>query len=103
MEKIISAKSATLSDKAQFEKAKIYHKKKKFSSALDSFAELIEKYPQSFYCARAEKLIGDIYQYDLGDKPKAIQAYEKVLKDYPRSPFVDEVRERLKELKEGSS
>ena len=103
LEKIISAKSASLSDKAQFEKAQIYRKRKKFSSALDSFAELIEKYPQSFYCARAEKLIGDIYQYDLGDKPKAIQAYEKVLKDYPRSPFVDEVRERLKELKEGSS
>ncbi|KPL01873.1 MAG: hypothetical protein AMJ73_09635 [candidate division Zixibacteria bacterium SM1_73] len=103
LEKIISAKSATLSDKAQFEKAKIYREKKKFSSALDSFRELIEKYPQSFYCAKAEKVIGDIYWYDLEDKPKAIQAYQKVLKDYPRSLFVDEVRERLKELKEGSS
>lgn len=103
LEKIIAAKSATLSDKAQFEKAKIYRKKKKFSSALDSFRELIEKYPHSFYCAKAEKVIGDIYWYDLEDKPKAIQAYQRVLKDYPRSLFVDEVRERLKELKEGSS
>ena len=103
LEQIISAKSPSLSDKAQFEKAKIYRKRKKFSSALDSFAELIEKYPESFYCAKAEKLMGDIYRYDLGDRPRAIQAYEKVLKDYPRSPFVDEVRESLKELKEGSS
>jgi len=103
LEKIISAKSKTLSDKAQFEKAKIYREKKKFSSALDFFQQLIKKYPQSFYCAKAEKLIGDIYWYDLEDKPKAIQAYQKVLKDYPRSLFVDEVRERLKELKEGSS
>ncbi len=103
LEKIISAKSASLSDKAQFEKARIYRKKKKFSSALDSFAELIEKYPQSFHCAKAEKLIGDIYRYDLGDDAKAIQAYERVLKDYPRSPIVDEVREKLKELKENSS
>ncbi|MCK4427262.1 MAG: tetratricopeptide repeat protein [candidate division Zixibacteria bacterium] len=103
LEKIISAKSATLSDKAQFEKAKIYRKKKKFSSALDVFEELIEKYPQSFYCAKAEKVIGDIYNYDLEDRPKAIRAYEKVLKDYPRSVFVDEVRGRLKELKKDSS
>jgi tetratricopeptide (TPR) repeat protein len=103
LEQIISAKSASLSDKAQFEKAKIYRKRRKFSSALDFFGELIEKYPESFYCAKAGKLIGDIYWYDLEDKPKAIQAYEKVLKVYPRSPFVDEVRESLKELKEGSS
>jgi tetratricopeptide (TPR) repeat protein len=103
LETIISAKSVSLSDKAQFEKAQIYRKRKKFSSALDSFAELIEKYPQSFYCAKAEKLMGDIYRYDLDDKARAIQAYEKVLRDYPRSPFVDEVRERLKEIKEDSS
>jgi tetratricopeptide (TPR) repeat protein len=102
LEKIISAKSANLSDKAQFEKAKIYREEKKFSSSLDAFRELIEKYPQSFYCANAQKLIGDIYSYDLTDQPKAIQAYEKVLKDYDRSLFVDEVREKLKELKKGS-
>lgn len=103
LEKIISAKSANLSDKAQFEKGEIYRKEKKFSSSLDAFQELIEKYPQSFYCAKAQKLMGDIYSYDLADKPKATQAYEKVLKDYPRSLFVDEVREKLKELNKGSS
>jgi len=102
LEKIISAKSANLSDKAQFEKAEIYRQEKKFSSSLDAFRELIEKYPQSFYCAKAQKLIGDIYSYNLADKPKAIQAYEKVLKDYDRSLFVDEVREKLQELKKGS-
>ena len=102
LEKIISAKSTTLSDKAQFEKAEIYREEKKFSSALEALRELIEKYPQSFYCAKAQKLIGDIFCYDLEDKPKAIQSYEKVLKDYGRSLFVDEVREKLKELKKGS-
>ncbi len=102
LEKIISAKSANLSDKAQFEKAEIYRKEKKFSSSLDALRELIEKYPQSFYCAKAQKLIGDIFCYDLEDKPKAVQAYEKVLKDYGRSLFVDEVREKLKELKKSS-
>jgi tetratricopeptide (TPR) repeat protein len=103
LEQIISAKSVNLSDKAQFQKAQIYRQEKKFSSSLDVFQELIEKYPQSFYCAQAQKLIGDIYRYDLVDEPKAIQAYEKVLKDFPRSLFVDEVREKLKELKKGSS
>jgi tetratricopeptide (TPR) repeat protein len=102
LERLISAKSATLSDKAQFEKAEIYRKEKKFSSSLEALRELIEKYPQSFYCAKAQKLIGDIFYYDLEDKPKAIQAYEKVLKDYGRSLFADEVREKLKELKKSS-
>jgi tetratricopeptide (TPR) repeat protein len=99
LDKIISSKSANLSDKAQFEKAEIYRKERKFSSSLDAFRELMEKYPQSFYCPHAQKSIGDIYSYDMEDKAKAIQAYEKVLKDYSRSLFVDEVRERLKELK----
>lgn len=103
LEKIISAKSANLSDKAQFEKAQIYRQKKEFSLALETLRDLIEKYPQSFYCAKAQKLMGDIYSYDLADKSKAIQAYEKVLKDYPRSLSVDEVREKLQLLKGGSS
>ncbi len=99
LDKIISAKSEKLSDLAQLEKAKIYIEQKKFSSSLKALEELLKKYPQSFFCAEAQKLIGDVYNYHLKDSPKAIQAYQKLLKDYGRSVYADEVRDRLRELK----
>jgi len=98
LDKIISAKSEKLSDLAQLEKAKIYKEEKKFSLSLKALDELLEAYPESFFCAQAQKLIGDVYNYHLSDKTKAIQAYQKLLKDYDRSVYVDEVRDRLREL-----
>ena len=99
LDKIISAKSEKLSDLAQLEKAKIYKEEKKFSLSLKALNELLERYPESFFCPQAQKLIGDVYHYHLNDKTKAIQAYQKLLKDYDRSVYVDEVRDKLRELK----
>ncbi len=99
LDKIISAKPKNLSDLAQLEKAKIYKEEKKFSLSLKALNELLDKYPESFFCAQAQKLIGDVYNYHLNDKRKATQAYQKLLKDYDRSVYVDEVRDKLRELK----
>ena len=99
LDKIISAKSEKLSDLAQLEKAKIYREEKEFSLSLKALGELLERYPESFFCAQAQKLIGDVYNYDLNDKTKALEAYQKLLKDYDRSVYVDEVRDKLRELK----
>jgi tetratricopeptide (TPR) repeat protein len=103
LDKIISAKSEKLTDLAFLEKGKIYNEEKKFSEALEAFQKLLEKHPQSFYCDRAQKLIGDVYNYGLKDKTKAIEAYQKLLKDYGRSVYADEVRDKLRELKAGGS
>ncbi len=103
LDKIISAKSEKLSDLAQLEKAKIYKEEKKFSLSLKALDELLEAYPESFFCDQAQKLIGDVYNYHLSDKTKAIQAYQKLLKDYDRSVYVDEVRDKLRELQAGVS
>ncbi|MGB8657678.1 MAG: tetratricopeptide repeat protein [Candidatus Zixiibacteriota bacterium] len=102
LDRIISAKSEKLSDLAELEKAKIYIEEKKSSSAVDALQKFSEKYPQSLYCDQAQKLIGDVYNYDLKDKVKAIQAYEKLLKDYQRSVYLDEVRDKLQKLKASS-
>lgn len=99
LNQIISAKSEKLSDLAELEKGKIYMKEKKFPESLKAFQELLEKYPQSFFCAEAQKLIGDVYNYHLKDKTKAIEAYQKLLKDYDRSVWVDEARDELQKLK----
>ena len=103
LDKIISAQSKKLSDLAQLEKGKIYKEEKKFSLSLEALEKLLEKYPESFFCDQAQKLIGDVYNYHLNDKTKAIQAYQKLLKDYDRSVYLDEVRDRLRELKAEST
>jgi len=103
LDKIISAKSEKLADLAQLEKGKGFIEEKKFSQALEAFQKLLEKYPQSLYCDQAQKLIGDVYNYHLKDKIKAMEIYEKFLKDYGRSVWVDEVRDKLQQLKAETS
>lgn len=99
LDQLISAKSAKLSDLAQMEKAKIYRDEKEYSRSLKSLEKLLEEYPESFLCPQAQMMIGDLYNYHLDEKTKAIEAYQKLLKDYERSVYVDEVRDRLRELK----
>ena len=98
LDKIISAKSEKLSHLAQLEKGRIYREKKKFSESIEAFEKLLKEYPESYFCAQAQKLIGDVYHYDLNDKVKAVEAYQKFLKDYERSVYVDETRDKLREL-----
>jgi tetratricopeptide (TPR) repeat protein len=103
LDQLIDAKSEKLSDLAQLEKGKIYQEEKKYSSSVDAYQKLLEKYPKSLYRDQAQKLIGDVYNYGLKNKANAIQAYEKFLKDYDRSVYADEVRDKLQELKANSS
>jgi tetratricopeptide (TPR) repeat protein len=103
LDQLINAKSEKLSDLAQLEKGKIYQEEKKYSSSVDAYQKLLDKYPKSLYRDQAQKLIGDVYNYGLKNKTSAIQAYEKFLKDFDRSMYADEVRDKLQELKAGSS
>jgi tetratricopeptide (TPR) repeat protein len=98
LDKVISAKSEKLSHLAQLEKGRIYREEKKFSESIKAFEKLLKEYPESYFCAQAQKLIGDVYYYDLNDKAKAVEAYQKLLKDYERSVYVDETRDKLREL-----
>ncbi len=103
LDNIISAKTEKLSDLAQLEKGKIYRGGKKYSESLRAFEELLKDYPESQFCAQAQKLIGDVYNYDLKDKARAIEAYQKLLKEYDRSVYVDETRDKLRELQADQS
>jgi tetratricopeptide (TPR) repeat protein len=98
LDKVISAKSEKLSHLAQLEKGRIYREEKKFSESIKAFEKLLKEYPESYFCAQAQKLIGDVYYQDLNDNAKAVEAYQKLLKDYERSVYVDETRDKLREL-----
>jgi len=99
---ISQAKVSTLSDAALMEKSALLRKQKDFKSSISEYQSLSDKFPESPYLALALKSIGDIYQQDLGDIPKAKETYELFLKKFPTSLYVQEVREKLKVLSPAS-
>ena len=97
---IINFENKQLAEASEVQIALIYRERKEFDRSIAAFNQLIEKYPKSFYCPLALKSIGDIYYFDLNDKVKAEISYEKVLTEYSNSLFVEEIRDRLKKIKE---
>ncbi|RMF68392.1 MAG: outer membrane protein assembly factor BamD [Calditrichaeota bacterium] len=67
-------------------------------AAIGYFRGVVEEHPESVYASLAQKRIGDIYETGLGDTQKAVQAYEKVLVEYPNSTYLEEVRQNLRRL-----
>ncbi len=56
---------------------------------MDEFQTVIEKYPGTSWAARSQYNIGDAY-YNAGEYERAIEAYKKVLDEYPRSEYIIE-------------
>jgi len=72
--------------------------------ALADLKKLKTSYPKSRLCPEAQRHIGAIYERRLQDIPMAIKAYERLLSDYPRYLFIDDVRKKVRQLKgEGTS
>lgn len=74
-----------------------------FENSIFSLEKLQQNYPESPYSPLAQKLIGDFYYYHLNDKVEAEKSYQVLLKNYSKSLFVEEVREKLKKLKKEKS
>ncbi|MFQ5823331.1 MAG: tetratricopeptide repeat protein [bacterium] len=69
-----------------------------YTSAIGYLQGLLKGEPESVYNALAQKRIGEIYEQGLGDFQKAQQAYEQVLINYPQSVYLEEVRQKLRNL-----
>lgn len=98
LDKLAGDKNSGLADRAIYHKATIYGKQKNWELALDNLNNLIQSFPQSFYAPLGLKMSGDIYLISLKDEEKAKQAYQKILDEYPKALFLDEIRQRLKAL-----
>ncbi len=77
-------------------------RKKEYLKAVDAFRNFLEKYPESEMIEEAERFIPYSYAR-AGDTTRAVKLYEKFLQDYPNSEDTIWVRERIEELKEGST
>ena len=85
-----------LTNRATYWLGESYFAKKRYRDALPLFQEAL-KYKGSEKKADAQFMIAQIYER-LGNKAKAKEAYEKVVKDYPMSKNVKRAKERWARL-----
>lgn len=69
-----------------------------YQKAIDTFQEVIDRYPRSYLASIAECAIGIIYEEKLNDKAAAKKAYLAILSKYPDSPEKDEALAGLKRI-----
>jgi outer membrane protein assembly factor BamD (BamD/ComL family) len=73
-------------------------KRKAYEGARDRLQEIIDTYPDFSRMDEVVFLMGEVF-LKLGKNDKAIDYYNKLLKDYADSEFAKKTRERLDELK----
>jgi len=65
---------------------------KRFADALSAYQKLLADYKESIEKDKTQFKIGELYQFYLLDKQKAIEAYEVILEKYPFSLFIEQAR-----------
>ena len=64
------------------------------------FEKVFEEGEKNIYSDKALYLLGDIYQYGIGDNTKAVEMYEKLLIEFPISIYIDDARFEIIKLKD---
>ena len=88
-----------LADDVYFQKAKIAIKQKDYLGAENLLQEILKSYPTELLGDDAAYLMAQLYDYYLKDSNKAMEYYQKVLKDYSDSLFTTDARKRYRELR----
>lgn len=79
-------------DDALFTLAQIEINRGRGQKAVAKYEQLLSQYPQSELCYKAQFMIGFIYSEMLQDYPKAKQAYQKVIENYPDCDLVSSAK-----------
>jgi outer membrane protein assembly factor BamD len=104
---ILNAPGSTVVDRAQFLLAECHFKMKEYLTAAAEYEKLVRLYTRSEYLDDAQYKLGLSYfelspKADLDQKYTmlAISEFQKFLEDFPDSPFVAEVGEKLDAARE---
>ena len=92
--------TAQVRDDALFLSSALSMDKGAYPEAIERCRELIERYPDSPLAPEAQQRIGRIYDEALREPNQALVEYERVLSDYPGTLLEDEVRRRIRALRE---
>lgn len=100
LQKLISVSpTARIADDALLKMGQLQTKMGDPQGGLSTYRKLIAEYPESILRDKAQFSIGEIYQFVLRDKAKAILAYHELLEKHPNSLFLDEARKRVRQLR----
>ena len=90
----------TLVDDILFRKSKIEIEQQNFSKAAEYLEHIVSDFSYELLADNALYLLAEIYNYNLGEKEKARDLYKDMLTQFPGSVFIDESREKYRELRE---
>jgi tetratricopeptide (TPR) repeat protein len=94
-----SMPSVSLVDDATLRIAELHLLLNRTEEALSVFRRIAVDMPGSVLRDRAQMRIAEVYENRLKDKAKALEAYEKVLEQFPTSLFAEEARKRIRLLR----
>lgn len=79
-------------------KAKIFIQQNKFAEAASQYQSIINQ-PESIYADDALFLLAQLQEQKLNLPKLAVENYQKLLNNYPGSPYITETRERFRTLR----
>src|SRR5205085_10249802 len=82
------------------EYGRAFHEDKSFQDAIGQYEFLRREYPGSKQRFEALFTIGQIYREDLGDRDKAKQTFEEVIKRYPNNDLSQQAQDAIREMAE---
>lgn len=92
-------KNHSLCDEVFMRQADIYTKKGEYDMALQKYNDVIESYSWDILADDAQFKKAELYEYQLKNKEKAMEAYEKILTDYTGSIFTAKARKSFRKLR----
>jgi len=88
-----------LDDDVLYQKAQILIRKKDYFGAEILLKKVVETYSSDILADDATFQLAELYEYYLKDIPKAMEYYEKLMKEYPGSLFVVNARKQYRTLR----
>ncbi|MBI1923080.1 tetratricopeptide repeat protein, partial [Candidatus Poribacteria bacterium] len=74
----------------------IHQRRGRYTNAIEAYQQLISS--KSLVAAEAQAKIADIYRWQLGDVPKALETYSALINNYPESVIVTYARQQIDEI-----
>lgn len=88
-----------LADDVYYQKAKLAVKRKDYLGAEQLLGKILSSYSYDLLADDATFMTAELYDYYLKDTGKAMEYYQKLLKEYPDSLYTVDARKRYRELR----
>lgn len=89
----------SLADEILLEKGKIMEKEQNFTQAAKYLEQLVQQYPKQIWADNALFMLGELYEYHIQDKKKAMHYYKQIMLNYASSIFVTPARRHYRILR----